>query len=106
LLLRKDLLTEDCGQGLSSIEKLGSGDSIALRSVNRDIDEGLLEGLDDRAAGRDDRSRHDDQLMAVSGFVLTKMERMNSRKKMMCCTGNETKRPAPKVIGGLATMVG
>ena len=60
------LRTKDGGQGLGGIEELGGGNGIVLLGIDRDSGEGLLEGLDNSAAGGDDRSRHDDNVFEMS----------------------------------------
>lgn len=43
--------TEDSGEGLGSVEKLGGGNGVV--GTDRDISEGLLEGLHNCATGGD-----------------------------------------------------
>lgn len=56
---RRSLDTKDAGQGLGGIEELGSGNGIVIVGVDGDVDEALLEGVDNGAAGGDRGSRHD-----------------------------------------------
>lgn len=57
------MITENGRQRLRRLEELGGRHGIAVGLVNRDVDKGLLEGLDDGAAGGDDRSRHDGRMV-------------------------------------------
>ena len=54
-----ELDTKDAGQGLGGIEELGGGNGVVIVGVDGDVDEALLEGVDNGAAGGDRGSRHD-----------------------------------------------
>lgn len=51
-------LTKHGGQGLGSIEELGSSNGIAILGINGHVHKGLLEGVDDGGADGDIKSRH------------------------------------------------
>jgi hypothetical protein len=41
------ILTEQCGQALGSLEELGGGDGIILSSVDGNVDEALVDGVEE-----------------------------------------------------------
>lgn len=59
--------TEDGDQRLSGSEELGRGDGIVLVRVDGDVGKGLLEGVDDGAAGGNSWAGHVDDGCVSSG---------------------------------------
>lgn len=59
--------TEDGSQRLGGIEELGGGDGILVVGIDGHVSEGLLEGVQQGAAGWERRGRHDGRCIVVSG---------------------------------------
>jgi hypothetical protein len=41
------ILTEQCGQALGSLEELGGGDGVVLSSIDGNVDEALVDGVEE-----------------------------------------------------------
>ena len=85
--------TKHGGQGLGSVEELGGGDGIVLVSVDGNVGEGLLEGVEKSTAGRNSRHFYDLRTKIIP--LLNQQKHGDNKRDGMKIETVVTHRPPP-----------